>query len=196
VENFATQFEKSMMLRYLIHILGDIHQPLHASTLFDNNKFIHGDQGGNFFYIKYKDGIDQLHKLLDSGMDLLDNEVSRPLSEKSNLYLKNISSLFMDELPRSHFHHSLFTPYSNFSDWVQESHDLANSWVYPNIDYKGAPSEEYINSGYKYIKQRITLAGYRLADLIKEFYTSFKKPAANEPMKPNRDHTKTLNFLD
>jgi hypothetical protein len=56
-----------MMMRYLIHVIGDIHQPLHASELFNDGLFVNGDQGGNLFKIKYKDHIDNLHKLWDSG---------------------------------------------------------------------------------------------------------------------------------
>ncbi len=65
-----------MMMRYLIHILGDIHQPLHSSSLF-NDQFSNGDQGGNLFLIKYSESIENLHKLFDSGIDKLNNNISR-----------------------------------------------------------------------------------------------------------------------
>lgn len=74
--NFNEQLEKSMMLRYLIHVLGDIHQPLHASALF-NEVFKDGDQGGNLFLIKYNSEIGNLHKLFDSGIDRLNNNITR-----------------------------------------------------------------------------------------------------------------------
>ncbi len=63
-------------MRYLIHILGDIHQPLHASTLV-SKRFPNGDQGGNLFLIKYNQNIDNLHKLFDSGAAVLDVEIKR-----------------------------------------------------------------------------------------------------------------------
>lgn len=69
--------EKSMMIRYLTHIVGDIHQPLHTVALFDDDKFKNGDQGGNLFKIKFKGNITGLHQLWDSGMDLLDNTLIR-----------------------------------------------------------------------------------------------------------------------
>jgi len=70
------EFEKSLLMRYLIHVLGDIHQPLHASTLV-NEKFPDGDQGGNLFLIKYNENIGNLHKLFDSGADKLGGEIKR-----------------------------------------------------------------------------------------------------------------------
>jgi hypothetical protein len=43
---------KSMCMRLIIHIVGDIHQPLHSATLF-SKEFPDGDRGGNQFMIKY-----------------------------------------------------------------------------------------------------------------------------------------------
>lgn len=63
-------------MRFLIHVLGDIHQPLHASTLV-NEKFLKGDFGGNLFLLNFKDGISNLHKLYDSGADKLGKELKR-----------------------------------------------------------------------------------------------------------------------
>ena len=38
-------FERAFMARYLLHLAGDIHQPLHASCLY-NNEYPDGDLGG------------------------------------------------------------------------------------------------------------------------------------------------------
>jgi len=70
------EFEKSLLIRYLIHVLGDVHQPLHAVELF-NEQFPKGDQGGNLFLIKYINGIENLHKLFDSGADKLSDRITR-----------------------------------------------------------------------------------------------------------------------
>lgn len=76
VNNVNQEFEKSLLMRYLVHVLGDIHQPLHASSLF-NDRFPKGDQGGNLFKIKYSKDIEQLHKLFDSGADKLGIDLER-----------------------------------------------------------------------------------------------------------------------
>jgi hypothetical protein len=70
-------FEKSMMLRYLIHVVGDIHQPLHSVQLFDNVHFKNGDLGGNLFKINYTHNVNNLHKFFDSGADSLPEEIHR-----------------------------------------------------------------------------------------------------------------------
>jgi hypothetical protein len=66
-----------MMLRYLIHVVGDIHQPLHTSQLFDGGLFKNGDEGGNLFLINYTLEVDNLHKLYDSGINRLLNNITR-----------------------------------------------------------------------------------------------------------------------
>jgi len=76
VKNINQEFEKSLLMRYLIHVLGDIHQPLHASSLFDD-RFPKGDMGGNLYKIQYTENIEQLHKLFDSGADKLGAELKR-----------------------------------------------------------------------------------------------------------------------
>lgn len=42
--------EKSVMMRHMMHFVGDIHQPMHTTTMY-SEKFRRGDMGGNFFKI-------------------------------------------------------------------------------------------------------------------------------------------------
>jgi hypothetical protein len=55
----------SFNLRLLIHYVGDIHQPLHAISRF-NEDFPIGDRGGNEFTLPSKDQVTNLHSLWDS----------------------------------------------------------------------------------------------------------------------------------
>jgi hypothetical protein len=54
------------MIRLLVHIIGDIHQPLHAAQLVDS-QFTDGDQGGNLFQIYYQGNLMKLHGFWDAG---------------------------------------------------------------------------------------------------------------------------------
>lgn len=47
--------ERALFARYLIHMVGDIHQPLHSVSLY-NKTFLHGDAGGNLLKIKLLNG--------------------------------------------------------------------------------------------------------------------------------------------
>lgn len=56
---------RSYALRLLIHYIGDIHQPLHATARV-NPQYPKGDAGGNFVKIPTIDGAKNLHSVWDS----------------------------------------------------------------------------------------------------------------------------------
>jgi len=62
------------MLSYLVHVMGDVHQPLHSCALFNEN-FKKGDMGGNLFKIPYSGEIRNLHSFFDSGAGQLHNSL-------------------------------------------------------------------------------------------------------------------------
>ena len=55
----------STAMRLLMHYVGDIHQPLHATSRVDH-KYNSGDRGGNSFPLPVKDSVKNLHALWDS----------------------------------------------------------------------------------------------------------------------------------
>ena len=57
----------SFHLRLLIHYIGDIHQPLHASSRYTKD-YPEGDEGGNAFkvHVNASEQITNLHALWDS----------------------------------------------------------------------------------------------------------------------------------
>jgi hypothetical protein len=71
------------MARYLLHLVGDIHQPLH-STMMYNNTYKTGDLGGNLIHILTPNGTDMnLHAYFDSialDQDPV-NRIERPLND-------------------------------------------------------------------------------------------------------------------
>jgi len=142
LDNLNVNFEKSMMLRYLIHVVGDIHQPLHAAELFDNERFIKGDYGGNLFYINYTDRIGNLHKFFDSGADSLPNDLTRPLNESSMDLLTKISLKIMKEYPYNIFPNIGEQYNTDFESWILESANLAKV-IYQNVEYMGKISDDF-----------------------------------------------------
>ena len=56
---------RSAALRLIIHLVGDIHQPLHTSTLISSSPYSDSDLGGNKFKIS---GGWNLHSLWDSSL--------------------------------------------------------------------------------------------------------------------------------
>lgn len=76
-------FERAFMARYLLHLVGDIHQPLH-STLMYNATYKTGDLGGNLIKMLTPAGATMnLHSYFDSialEQDP-DNRIERPLND-------------------------------------------------------------------------------------------------------------------
>jgi hypothetical protein len=69
----ASKTEKAMALRFTVHLVGDLHQPLHVGG--------GGDQGGNFCKVTWHGRATNLHRVWDSDMidstDLSFTELAR-----------------------------------------------------------------------------------------------------------------------
>ncbi len=71
---FKNTAERALFARYFIHIIGDIHQPLHSAALY-NRTFPSGDLGGNLIKVTLEDGsLANFHLFWDYGANLLQNE--------------------------------------------------------------------------------------------------------------------------
>jgi len=73
---------KSYALRLLIHYLGDIHQPFHVESRF-NDAYPTGDKGANSFPIPYHYEADELHALWDKGLYTLRTNIARPFTNET-----------------------------------------------------------------------------------------------------------------
>jgi hypothetical protein len=71
--------------------------------------------------------------------------------------------------------------------WATESHELAESFAFKNIEEDKEIKTEYMNGARQIVNKRLALAGYRLADLMMEIYTDFLKPEPKS--KPTKDTT-------
>jgi hypothetical protein len=56
-------------MRYVLHVVGDLHQPLHSAQMF-NITYPNGDAGGNFEKVTDVNGsVLNFHAFLDSGAE-------------------------------------------------------------------------------------------------------------------------------
>jgi hypothetical protein len=163
----SAPFETSFSLRFLIHLAGDIHQPLHCTMLW-NSQFPKGDLGGNFFKIPFSSDIKQLHAFWDSGAGQLKDDPVRPLSQDSWNSLFAIAENIMHKFPRSSFSNEL--KLKNPADWCLGSFEDAVEFAYDGVTQNQPPSQEYIDRAWQVIQGRIALGGYRLADTLSSLY--------------------------
>ncbi len=158
----ANVFEHARFLAFFIHIVGDMHQPLHAASRV-SAEFPDGDQGGNLYLIQYPAGTTMpLHALWDAGCGLFAGDAS---PEMITALTQSITSTY----PESFFGDQV----SDLDpvNWAQEDMTLAQSQVYQTPE-KQVPSASYINSGKTIAAERAALAGYRLAYLLNTLLAS------------------------
>ncbi|MCV2886242.1 S1/P1 nuclease [Aestuariibacter sp. AA17] len=140
----ATQEEKRLALHFLVHIIGDLHQPLHAGN--------GTDKGGNDVKVEFFWQDSNLHRVWDSG--LIDKQ-QLSYSEWTNWLSEKISKKDITTWSKA-------TPY----DWINESAGLRDG-VYP--DSKKL-SWHYQFEHLPTVKQRLQMAGVRIAAYLNDIY--------------------------
>lgn len=150
---------KALDLTWIIHLVGDIHQPLHASSLVDaQDPLPRGDLGGNKFKLE---GRNELHGFWDS---ILDETTPRDSGENRVAYSVRLADGIEQANPLT----ALATPaaITNVAEWEQEGLHLSQTVVYKGITRGQAPSAAYTAEALKVAQEQIALAGYRLAALL------------------------------
>lgn len=154
----------SFAWRYLIHLVGDLHQPLHASSLFSGD-FPNGDRGGNSFKITFSEDkqVKNLHALWDACVGQY-GSIFAPISESEWEYLGTVSDDLRKEFPREAVQERI----SQLDErvWADESYVISRDVVYADIEMNSEPSAEYIARGRKVVNEQLAVGGYRLADLM------------------------------
>jgi len=54
--------------------------------------------------------------------------------------------------------------------WAEESYNASIKYAYAGIQEEGTPSPKYLEIGQQVAKERLVLAGYRLAQLFEAAY--------------------------
>jgi hypothetical protein len=109
---------KSITLRVLIHLIGDVHQPLHGCTLV-NDQFPKGDVGGNAFVIDMP-GARKLHSYWDSCLKKY-SKLSSPLTERHFNKLDGYVNNILETYPRSHNVIAPRVKNQSAAGWVDEA---------------------------------------------------------------------------
>lgn len=170
--------ERAKALRYLIHLVGDLHQPLHTTA---NN-----DQGGNCTPIQFFSDpkITNLHSVWDGmivNRDLLPQGASVPD------VARKLDSQFVSKL-KDWTKHGI-----DFDKWAMESHELAQKVVYGKLEPRVTPeafnqyevckdhAQKYTNLHIKtdtayqeaaapIVEEQLAKAGYRLAEVLNQIW--------------------------
>ena len=152
---------KAVALCWLLHLIGDIHQPLHVGTLYSTSLFTEGDRGGNL--TPTSEG--SLHQRWDQALS------AQPfnLSLQTLLTQKSTDASIIEK-----------ARLLNGATWMQESRELLLQWVYTDemkanvltAETNGSKlpritlDQDYIARMEEIAREQITLAGLRIANVL------------------------------
>ena len=150
--------QRAIALRMVIHLMGDLHQPLHVA---DNN-----DRGGNDVTVQFagarKPLERNLHELWD--VELVKQELRGISEEKYAEQLVASAKMDLDAMHRG-----------NLSDWAAHSYSLAKGVSYAELPGwrcgATAPTvltldARYLTTGRAVVRTQLRDAGVRLAEAL------------------------------
>lgn len=166
-ELVGTDREKAAVaLAWILHLVGDIHQPLHASGRI-TPRDPDGDAGGTRFCLRTPEpdgGCEgrHLHSLWDGSVT---GRIPRQQGESDDAYLTRVAGIVVQRHPRGEFASEIGQ--TDFRQWAVASVRIAQRRVYrPPLVRNQPASNSYRQAAFLTAEPRIALAGYRLADLL------------------------------
>ena len=140
--------QENVRLRMLIHLVGDIHCPMHAGHL--------SDRGGNSVMVKFFNKETKLHSLWDTA-----------LVEAAHKWSYTEWEQQLNRYCTAEQKHKLAQ--GEAIDWLNESHAIATE-IYKATPEKSKVSYDYIAYYAPVIEKRLLSGGLRLAKILNELY--------------------------
>lgn len=138
--------DRAFYLKLLVHLIGDLHQPLHVGRL--------EDKGGNDFQVQWFNKGTNLHKVWDThlieGNGMSYTELSQSLPKLSKEERRELQE-------------------GTVYDWVEETQDIANE-IYASVKVG-----EKLWYGYSYkwwgtVENQLQVGGLRLAKVLNDMF--------------------------
>ena len=162
----ATAEQRAAALSWIIHLVGDLHQPLHNAQLVTAEyPPPEGDRGGNKFFVSVGGNAINLHAFWDR----------LPGQAFSPPFAANIASRLEHQFPAASLPE--LTKPTDATAWSLEGRTLAIDKVYlrgklvGSADPKLLPPPlppDYLRESKEIADRRLALAGYRLANLLEK----------------------------
>jgi hypothetical protein len=148
----APRAKRRKALKYLIHFVGDLHQPLHAGENYD--------RGGNDMQVEFMGQATNsfnrkpwnLHAVWDSGILEQYDPDPRNLAVTLNIWLESRSEK------------TLIT--GSVADWAMQSHDIARDHAY-DLPANRRLGEDYVAPNVPVVSEQAR-AGARLAHILNQ----------------------------
>ncbi|MVN22977.1 S1/P1 nuclease [Mucilaginibacter arboris] len=151
----STREQKVISLKFLVHFIGDAHQPMHISRA--------EDKGGNTIQLQYDNKGTNLHSLWDSRLIDQEGLSYRELAGKVDQATPQIVKQAENTDPMA---------------WVWESYQISSK-LYPEIEKNNKLGEDYYKAHIEIVNERLELAGLRLAAVLNALFKNAVIPAAS-----------------
>ena len=144
--------ERVIALRVVLHVVGDLHQPLHAINRY-STRYPQSDRGGNLQHLPKNKIGKNLHAYWDRGAGML---LARAHHESFKALVQRVEAA---SGPCEISATSSLDPMT----WAESSHDIARSEIYPAWPAKAHVTKHQRRLDYKRVEQQLADAGCHLA---------------------------------
>ncbi len=151
--------EKAIALCWILHLVGDMHQPLHNVALFSRAYYPEGDRGGNSINVEWEDGPRNLHAVWDSLPNNFENLVPGDLT-RDILARDNVAVGSINFWAKRHFQMAKAHVYTD--DVKEQLLSGLEQEKFPNI----VLSEFYLLNATEFARSQVILAGHRISRLL------------------------------
>jgi hypothetical protein len=145
----TTYKQKQEALKFIIHFVGDAHQPMHVSRT--------EDKGGNSIQVQFDGKGMNLHSLWDSGL------ISKE-GKSFDQMAKDYDTATPAEIKQWQAESTM--------QWLWESYQLSTK-IYGEVEKNNKLDEAYYKTNIPVVQQRIEMAGIRLAGVLNTLFASF-----------------------
>jgi hypothetical protein len=142
----STRTDKIFYLKLLVHLIGDLHQPMHIGRL--------EDKGGNDLQLQWFGRGSNLHKVWDSNM----------IDDYGMSYTE-----LADKLPKLSKKELNALQKGSVLDWVEETQEITNQ-LYESVEVGEKLGYQY---GYKWwgtVEEQLQKGGIRLAVVLNDLF--------------------------
>ncbi len=156
---------KAVQIAWVLHLIGDIHMPLHNASRV-TSKDPDGDRGGNSFALADK-WPTNLHSFWDGILD-----INSPKSENTSSfdYYSAKAKEIVSKHPKEKF--GTLIELDDPTIWSKESKEIVMASLYPETLIEGEkPSIDYQEKSFEIAQQRMALSGYRMAEFLNAIFT-------------------------
>jgi len=145
VDPESSRKTKKEALKFLIHLVADVHQPMHLGY--------EKDRGGNEIAVTFGNKLTNLHSIWDHDLIFLEGKTQRQFALQLNRLIT----------PKNKKRWAGRTP----DDWSNESRALVLDYGYRVQFSEGRElSLNYIREGRRIVEERLQRAGIRLAEML------------------------------